>query len=52
MNDDLLWGIVTIAILLSIAILLIKVFFAIAGPIIICMAGLFILYKLLKFISK
>lgn len=52
MNDDFMWGIVTIAILFTIAIILLKVFFAIAGPIIICMVALFVLYKLLKFISK
>jgi hypothetical protein len=52
MNEDFIYGIVTITVIFVIALFFLKLFIAIAGPVFLVLTAGFIVYKMLKWIAK
>tara|TARA_R110000824_G_scaffold383459_2_gene577036 strand:+ start:91 stop:249 length:159 start_codon:yes stop_codon:yes gene_type:complete len=52
MNEDLIYGIVTLTVIFVIALFFLKLFIAVAGPVFITLTVGFVVYKVLKWISQ
>jgi len=52
MNEDFIYGIVTITVIFVIALFFLKLFVAIAGPVFLVLTAGFVCYKLLKWMAK